>query len=133
MPVGVGASRFLTGLVTRFATHGGTPAIAPLASRRYVLGGTPTSSVKRVLKVPSEEQPTAKQTSVTLTSPQRHRPLDATRHQVAVRRLAVGAPELATEVPGRHVHAAGQRLDVQRLGVLPVDPVANAAQPREVA
>ncbi len=24
-------------------------------------------------------------------------------------------------------------LDVQRLGVLPVDPVANAAQPREVA
>jgi hypothetical protein len=36
-------------------------------------------------------------------------------------------------VPGRHVHAAGERLDVQRLRVLPVDPVANAAQPREVA
>ncbi len=27
-----------------------------------MLGGTPTSSVKRVLKVPSDEQPTAKQT-----------------------------------------------------------------------
>ncbi len=26
---------------------------------------------------------------------------------------------------------AGERLDVQRLRVLPVDPVANAAQPRE--
>jgi len=37
------------------------------------------------------------------------------------------------EVPGRRVHAAGERLDVQRLGVLPVDPVADAAQPREVA
>jgi hypothetical protein len=31
------------------------------------------------------------------------------------------------------VCAAGERLDVQRLGVLPVDPVANAAQQREVA
>ena len=31
----------------------------------------PTSSVKRVLKVPSDEQPTAKQTSVTLRSPSR--------------------------------------------------------------
>jgi hypothetical protein len=34
-----------------------------------VLGGTPTSSVKRVLNVPSDEQPTVKQTSVTLMSP----------------------------------------------------------------
>jgi hypothetical protein len=31
------------------------------------------------------------------------------------------------------VRAAGERLDVQRLGVLPVDPVADAAQQREVA
>src|SRR5215207_752779 len=67
------------------------------------------------------------------TTQQRHRALDAPRHEVAVRRLAVGAPELAAEVPGRHVRAAGERLDVQRLRVLPVDPVANAAQPREVA
>src|SRR5215472_11885601 len=65
------ASRFLTGLVTCFATQGGIPAVAAAASRRYVLGGTPTSSVKRVLKVPSDEQPTAKQTSVTLRSPRR--------------------------------------------------------------
>src|SRR5262245_54746350 len=36
-----------------------------------MLGGTPTSSVKRVLKVPSDEHPTAKQTSVTLRSPRR--------------------------------------------------------------
>jgi hypothetical protein len=31
------------------------------------------------------------------------------------------------------VRAARERLDVQRLRVLPVDPVAHAAQPREVA
>ena len=31
----------------------------------------PTNSVKRVLKVPSDEHPTAKQTSVTLRSPRR--------------------------------------------------------------
>src|SRR5215217_4832983 len=67
------------------------------------------------------------------TTQQRHRALDAPRHEVAVGRLAEGAPELAAEVPGRHVRAAGQRLDVQRLGVLPVDPVADAAQLREVA
>src|SRR5262249_39008027 len=64
---------------------------------------------------------------------QRHRALNPPRHQVAVRRFAVGEPELAAEVPGRHVRAAGERLDVQRLRVLPVDPVADAPQPREVA
>jgi hypothetical protein len=36
-----------------------------------VLGGMPTSSVNRVLNVPSEEQPTSKHTSVTLRSPRR--------------------------------------------------------------
>jgi hypothetical protein len=30
------------------------------------------------------------------------------------------------------VRAPGERLDVQRLRVLPVDPVADPAQPREV-
>ena len=36
-------------------------------------------------------------------------------------------------MPGRRERAAGERLDVQRLRVLPVDPVADAAQPRQVA
>jgi hypothetical protein len=36
-----------------------------------VLGGTPTSSLKRLLKLPSDPQPTAKQASVTLRSPRR--------------------------------------------------------------
>src|SRR4051794_270527 len=63
---------------------------------------------------------------------QRHRALDAPRHEVAVRRLPVGEAELAAEVPGRHVRAARERLDVERLGVLAVDPVADAAQPRQV-
>src|ERR671930_672929 len=67
------------------------------------------------------------------TAQQRHRSLDAPRHEVAVRRFAVGEPELAAEVPGRHVRVAGERLDVQRLRVLPVDPVADAPQSREVA
>ena len=58
---------------------------------------------------------------------QHHRALDPPRHHVAVRRFAEGEPELAAEVPGRHVRTAGERLAVQRLGVLPVDPVADAA------
>src|SRR5207244_13050905 len=33
---------------------------------------------------------------------------------------------------GRHERAAGERLDVQGLRVLAVDPVTNAAQPHEV-
>jgi hypothetical protein len=37
-------------------------------------------------------------------------PLDAPCRQVALRRLAVGAPELAAEVTGRHVHVGGERL-----------------------
>src|SRR2546422_529923 len=66
-----GAFRFLIGLVTRFAPPGGIPPLALASWRREVLGGLPTSSVKRLLKVPSDEQPTAKQTSVTLRSPRR--------------------------------------------------------------
>ena len=45
------------------------------------------------------------------TTQQRHRPRDAPRHQVAVRVLSVGEPELAAEVPGRHVRAAGEGLE----------------------
>ncbi len=54
-------------------------------------------------------------------------------HEVAVGRFTVSEPELATQVPGRHVRAAGQCLDVQRLRILAVDPVADTAQPRQVA
>jgi hypothetical protein len=35
-------------------------------------------------------------------------------------------------VAGRHVHTAGQRLDVEGLGMFAIDPVANAAKQREV-
>src|SRR5664280_1215497 len=45
------------------------------------------------------------------TTQQRHRALDAPRHQIGVRLLAVGEPELAAEVPGRDVGVAGERLD----------------------
>ena len=36
-------------------------------------------------------------------------------------------------MPGRHMGAWGERLDVERLRVLPVDPVAHTAQHREIA
>src|SRR6185295_17292735 len=78
-----GASRFLIGLVTCFSLHDGIPAVArSVARRRYALGGTPTNSVKRVLKVPSDEQPTAKQTSVTLRSPRRSRAIARSMRRV---------------------------------------------------
>jgi hypothetical protein len=82
--------------------------------------------------VPSDEQPTAKQTSVTLRS---HNPAVPSRARCAapsgnLRRLAVGEPKLAAEVPGRHVRAAGERLDVQRLRELPIDPVAKTRRSR---
>jgi hypothetical protein len=66
--------------------------------------------VKRLLKVPSDPLPTAKQTSVTLRSPRRSSAiaLDAPRHQISVRRLAVGAPELAAEVPTRRRPGRGR-------------------------
>src|SRR4051794_9057106 len=55
------------------------------------------------------------------TTEQRHGPFDAPGHEVAVGRLAVGEAELPAEVPGRHVRASSQRLDVERLRVLTVD------------
>ncbi len=47
------------GLVTGFATHGGIPAIPPVARGRWTPGATPASSARRVRKVPIDEQPTA--------------------------------------------------------------------------
>ena len=81
----------------------------------------PTSSANRVLKVPNEGHPTVKQTlghAQVATAKERHRALDAPRHQIGVRGLAVREPELAAEMSGRHVGAEGKRLDVQRLRVL---------------
>src|SRR5690625_1058579 len=49
----------------------GIPSIGRAPSSRKARGDTPTSSLKRVLKVPSDEQPTSKQMSVTLRSPRR--------------------------------------------------------------
>ena len=131
-----GASRFLTGLVTCFATQDGIPAVvarrlAPVGAGRHTdqLGEAAAEGAQRRTADREADLGDAE----VATAQQRHRALDAARHQVAVRRLAVGEPELAAEVPGGHVHAAGERLDVQRLCVLPVDPVADAAQEREVA
>ena len=93
------------------------------------------SSVNRPLNDPSEVQPTAMQTSVTLRSPaaqQRGGPLDPTRHEVLVRRLAVGLAEAAVEVADRHQRLGRQGRDVERLGVVAVHPVAGAPEADEV-
>jgi hypothetical protein len=81
------------------ATHDGMPSVLDAsaslaASRREVLGGTPTSSVNRVLNVPSDEQPTAKRDvgHGHVAAPQRHRPLDTAGHQVAVWRFGRKPP-----------------------------------------
>ena len=47
------------------------PSVTEAVCSRYALGGMPTNSVKRVLKVPNDEHPTAKQISVTFMSPRR--------------------------------------------------------------
>lgn len=46
-------------------------ALCPWSRARYALGVSPTSSVNRELKEPSEVQPTSMQTSVTVRSPRR--------------------------------------------------------------
>jgi hypothetical protein len=115
------------------------PALAMRTSHRpghprlpgRALGLSMTSSVKRVLKAPSDEQPTRnrpRRGAEVARTQQRHQAVDTPRHQIAVRRLAVGAPEPAAEVPGRHVRVPCERLDVQRPCVVPVDPIASAAQ-----
>src|SRR5580658_8687601 len=65
------ASLFLTGRVTIFATQAGSADSSVWLRARYALGVSPTSSVKRELNDPRDEQPTAMQTSVTDRSPRR--------------------------------------------------------------
>lgn len=60
---------------------------------------------------------------------QRHGPFDAARHEVGIRRFAVGQPKLAAQVPGRDIRAASEDFDVKRTGVLTVDAIAHTTQP----
>jgi hypothetical protein len=97
----VGASRFLIALVTCFATH---DAISPSRASRGA--GRRWAAYRPVGEASAEgAQRRAADRETDLgdaqgpTTQQRHRPLDAPRHQVAVRRLALGEPELASEVP----------------------------------
>ena len=57
--------------VTEVCFAVGCSSLGTFSTRFTELVGMPTSSVKRLLKLPSDEQPTAKQTSVTLRSPRR--------------------------------------------------------------
>ena len=92
-------------------------------------------SVNRELNDPSEVQPTAKQTSVTVRSPRRSSPLgplDPARYQVAVGRLPEGSTKAAGEMARRQEGRARQRRNIQRLGVVAVHQVTGPAQPDEV-
>src|SRR6185437_10560005 len=60
------------------------------------------------------------------------RPLDPAGHEVAVRRLAVGGPELPREVGRGHQGALGHGRNIERPRVLPVDQIPRPAQVREV-
>src|ERR1700710_1632703 len=118
-------------LNTRRQARGPAGRLAPVGTGRYTdqLGEACAEGAQRRA---ADREADLGDAEVAATQ-QRHRALDASRHQVAVRRLAVGELELAAEVSRRHVRVAGERLDVQRLGVLAVHPIADAAESREVA
>jgi hypothetical protein len=133
---GAGASRFLIGLVTTRATHGAIPLdraslLSAIDAGRYAdeLG---EAGAERPERGAAHLEAHVGDAQVTATH-ERHRALDAPRHEVGVRRLAVSESEPAAEVRGRHVRVSGERLDVERLRVLPVDAIADAAKPRELA
>ena len=96
----------------------------------------PTSSVNRVLKVPSDETSDG-ETDLGDTTSRRASAVPWRARCVwssgRVRRLAVREPEPGAQMPCGHVHPAGECLDVERLCVLAVDPVTNAAQQLEIA
>ena len=97
-------------------------------------GDSPTRRLNCALNEPRLEKPTAKQTSVTelAGAQQRFGALHPPGHQVLVRRLAERRLEAAAEVGRRHGRAAGERGDVEVLGVGAVDEVAHPEQvPRE--
>ena len=72
--------------------------------------GHPDQLGEATAEAASEAQPTGKQASeaAVATTQQRDRALDASGHQVAVRRLAVGQAELAAEVPARRSPGRGR-------------------------
>ena len=130
------ASRFLIGRVTCFSTQDWNARrragrLFPISAGRHAdqLGEASAEGAQRR----AADGETYFGDGQVAATQQRHRALNAPCHQVGVGRFAVGQLELATEVPCRHVHAAGERLDVQRLRVVPVHPVAHAAQQLEVA
>src|SRR4051812_44225597 len=59
---------------------------------------------------------------------QRGRALEAAREEVAMRRLAERAPELAAEVRGRQVRSAGKCRHLELLAVPRVDQVLRTQQ-----
>lgn len=64
---------------------------------------------------------------------ERHCPFYPPGHQVTVGRLAVGAAKLPAEVAGGHVDATGQGFNIERLRILPVNPVPDPPKQRKVA
>ncbi len=131
----MGASRFLTGLVTRFFARRqagrGVRRLAAIDAGRH-----PDQFREPGAEGPERREPDGEADvgDVQVAAPQeRHRSFDAAGHEVAVRGLAVGLLELAAEVAGRHVHTPSEGVDVEWLGEVAVDAIANASQQQQVA
>ena len=130
------ASRFLIGLVTCLDTHDGIPAL-PFDRLATVGAGRHGNEVGETGAEGAERRAAHGETDVgdaeITASQEGHGALDAPGHEVAVGRFAVSEPKLTAEVSGRHVRIAGQRLDVEWLDVVSIDPVSRPAQLDEVA
>ena len=105
------ASRFLTGLVTCFDDARHDLGLRLLRSRSVRAGRHADqfgeARAERAERRAADGEAHVGDAQVAATQ-QRHRPLDAPRHQIAVRRLAVGQLELAAEVTRRHVARRGR-------------------------
>src|SRR5258708_39197095 len=93
-----------SGHLLRYARRhprGRVPLLAPVRAGRHTdqFGESSAEGAQRR----AADRETGLGDAEVATTQQRHRALDAARHQVAVWRLTVGDPEFAAEVPSRHV------------------------------
>src|SRR5882724_3922565 len=72
--------------------------VAPVNARRHA-DQRPEASAEGAQRRAADRETDLGDAEVA-TAQERHRALDAPRHEIAVRRLAIGEPELAAEVAG---------------------------------
>ena len=118
------------GRVHAMAKHDGTECTTP--RRRYAVGDSPTMAGERPTERSQAAEPGLEadvgDRAIRRTQ-QEHRPLDPTPLQIAVRRLAEHGAERADEMGLGHDGDAGQRGNVERLGIGAVHRVAGPQHP----